>query len=48
MVYGSKAVLPTVLAFGAQRLMLKDIAEEETTRLEEIDTLEEERHYVVI
>jgi hypothetical protein len=42
-VYGSKVVLPTDLAFGAPRLLFKDIAEAEATQLKEIDTLEEER-----
>jgi hypothetical protein len=40
MVYGSKAVLPMDLEFGASMLRFKDVAE--ATRLEEIDTLEEE------
>jgi hypothetical protein len=48
MVYGSEAVLPVDLAFGAPRLTFKDIAEAEATRLEEIDVLEEERLNVVI
>jgi hypothetical protein len=47
MVYGSQAVLPADLAFGAPRLMFKDIAEE-ATRLEEINTLEEKRLNTVI
>jgi hypothetical protein len=41
-IYGSAAVLPTDLMFGAPRVMFKDITEAEGTWLEEIDTLEEE------
>jgi hypothetical protein len=41
MVYSSEVVLPADLAFGALRLMFKDLVEGEATRLEEIDTLEE-------
>jgi hypothetical protein len=48
MVYGSEAVLPSDLIFGAPRLTFKSIAEEEATRLEDIDILEEERLNVVI
>jgi hypothetical protein len=48
MVYGSEAVLPADLIFGAPRLTFKSIAEAEVTRLEDIDTLEEERLNVVI
>ena len=48
MVYGSKAVLPADLIFGAPRLTFKSIAEAEATRLEDIDILEEERLNVVI
>jgi hypothetical protein len=48
MVYGSEAVLPADLAFGAPRLTFKNIVEAEATRLEEIDVLEEERLNVVI
>jgi hypothetical protein len=48
MVYGSKAVLPTDLKFGAQRLVFENIVEAETTRLEDIDVLEEERLNTVI
>lgn len=43
MVYGSEAVLFADIAFGALRLMFKDIAKVKATRFEEIDTLEEER-----
>jgi hypothetical protein len=43
MVYGSEAVLPTDLIFGAPRLTFESIAEVEATRLENIDVLEEER-----
>lgn len=42
-IYGSAAVLPTDLMFGAPRVMFKDIAEAEETQLEEINTLEEEQ-----
>jgi hypothetical protein len=41
-VYGSEAVLPVDLAFGAPRLTFKGIAGAEATMLDEIDTLEEE------
>jgi hypothetical protein len=42
MVYGSEAVLPADLKFGAPRLVFESIAEAEATRLEDIDVLEEE------
>jgi transposase InsO family protein len=42
MVYGSEAVLPADLIFGAPRLNFENIAEAEATRLEDIDVLEEE------
>jgi hypothetical protein len=42
MVYGSEAVLPADLMFEASRLIFKNIAEAEATRLEDIDVLEEE------
>jgi transposase InsO family protein len=48
MVYGSKAVLPADLRFGAPRLVFENIAEAEATRLEDIDVLEEERLNTVI
>jgi hypothetical protein len=48
MVYGSEAVLPADLKFGASRLVFKSIAEAETTMLEDIDVLEEERLNTVI
>ena len=48
MVYGSEAVLPVDLIFGAPRLTFESIAEAEATRLEDIDVLEEERLNVVI
>jgi hypothetical protein len=48
MVYGSKAVLPIDLRFGAPRLIFENIAEAEATRLEDIDVLEEERLNTVI
>jgi hypothetical protein len=43
MVYGSEAVLPADLIFGAPRLTFENIVEAEATRLEDIDVLEEER-----
>jgi hypothetical protein len=43
-----EVVLPLDLAFGAPRLTFKDIAETETTRLEEFDVLDEERLEVAI
>jgi hypothetical protein len=43
MVFGSEAVLPADLRFGAPRLVFESIAEAEATRLEDIDVLEEER-----
>ncbi|XP_020400961.1 uncharacterized protein [Zea mays] len=48
MVYGSEAVLPSDLIFGAPRLTFKNIAEAKATRLKEVDVLEEERLNVVI
>ena len=48
MVYGSEAVLPADLKFGAPRLIFESIAEAEATRLEDIDVLEEERLNAVI
>jgi transposase InsO family protein len=48
MVYGSKAVLPADLKFGAPRLIFENIAEAEATRLEDVDILEEERLNMVI
>jgi transposase InsO family protein len=42
MVYGSEAVLPVDLRFGALGLVFESIAEAEATRLEDIDVLEEE------
>jgi transposase InsO family protein len=48
MVYGSEAMLPTDLIFGAPRLTFKSIAEAEATRLEDINVLEEERLNTVI
>jgi transposase InsO family protein len=48
MVYGSEAVLPADLIFGARILTFESIAEEEATRLEDIDVLEEEQLNVVI
>jgi hypothetical protein len=48
MVYGSEAVLPADLMFGAPRLVFENIAEAEATRLEDIDILEEERLNTVI
>jgi hypothetical protein len=43
MVYGSEAVLPANLIFGAPKLTFESIAEAEATRLEDVDILEEER-----
>jgi hypothetical protein len=43
MFYGSEAVLPADLKFGAPRLIFENIAEAEATRLEDVDILEEER-----
>jgi transposase InsO family protein len=48
MVYGSEAVLPIDLIFGAPRLTFESITEAEATKLEDIDILEEERLNVVI
>jgi hypothetical protein len=48
MVYGSEAVLPADLRFGAPRLVFESIAEAEATRLEDIDVLDEERLNTVI
>jgi hypothetical protein len=48
MVYGSEAVLPADLKFGAPRLIFENIAEAEATRLEDVDVLEEERLNMVI
>jgi hypothetical protein len=48
MVYGSEAVLPTDLIFGAPRLTFESIAKAEATRLEDIDVLEEERLNTII
>jgi hypothetical protein len=46
MVYGSEAVLPADLRFGAPRLIFENIAE--ATRLEDVDILEKERLNTVI
>ncbi|WVZ52172.1 hypothetical protein U9M48_003256 [Paspalum notatum var. saurae] len=48
MVYGSEAISPADLQFGAPRLAFKDIAEAEATRIEEIDLLEKEHLNSVI
>jgi hypothetical protein len=48
MVYGSEAVLPADLKFGAPRLIFESIAEAEATRMEDIDVLEEEQLNAVI
>jgi hypothetical protein len=48
MVYGSEAVLPADMIFGAPRLTFESIAKAEATRLEDIDVLEEERLNMVI
>lgn len=42
MAYGSEALLPANLVFGAPSVMFKDKAEEEAIRFEEIDTSKEE------
>jgi transposase InsO family protein len=47
MVYGSEAMLPVDLKFGAPRLIFESIAEAEATRLED-DILQEERLNTVI
>jgi hypothetical protein len=46
--YGSEAVLPADLIFGAPRLTFESIAKAEATRLEDVDILEEEHLNVVI
>jgi hypothetical protein len=48
MVYGSEAVLPADLRFGAPRLVFENIVEAEATRLEDIDVLGEERLNTII
>jgi hypothetical protein len=48
MVYGSEAVLPADLKFGAPRLVFERIAEAKATRLEDVDILEEERLNTVV
>jgi hypothetical protein len=48
MVYGSEAVLPADLRFGAPRLIFENVAEVEATRLEDIDILKEERLNTVV
>jgi hypothetical protein len=48
MVYGMEAMLPLDLIFGAPRLTFESIFKAEATRLEDINTLEEERLNVVI
>jgi hypothetical protein len=48
MVYGSEAVLPADLKFGAPRLIFENIAEADATRLKDVDVLEEERLNTVI
>jgi hypothetical protein len=47
-VYGLEAVLPADLMFGAPRLVFESIAQAKTTKLEDIDVLEEERLNTVI
>jgi hypothetical protein len=42
MVYGSEAIMPIDLIFGAPTLTFESIAEAEETRLEDINVLEEE------
>ena len=41
MVYGSEAVLPLDIAFGASRIQKYDEDEAETTQLTDIDSVEE-------
>jgi hypothetical protein len=48
MVYGSEAVLPADLKFGAPSLVFESIAEAEATRLEDVDILKEERLNTVV
>jgi hypothetical protein len=48
MVYGSEAMLPADLKFGAPRLIFENIAKAEATRLKDVDILEEERSNTVI
>jgi hypothetical protein len=48
MAYGSEAVLPVDLIFGAPRLTFENIAKAEATRQEDIDVLDEERLSMVI
>jgi hypothetical protein len=48
MVYGSEAVLPADLIFGASRITFESIAKAEATRLEDTNVLEEERLNTVI
>jgi hypothetical protein len=48
MVYGSEAVLPSDIIFGAPKLTFESIAEAKATGLEEVGILEEERLNVVI
>ena len=43
MVYGSEAVLPSVIAFGAPRIQNYDENEAEATRCTDIDSPEENR-----
>src|SRR5688500_12568536 len=43
MVYGSEAVLPADLKYGAPRLIFENIAESEATRIEDDDILTEEQ-----
>jgi len=43
MVYGSEAVLPLDIAFGASRIQKYDEDEAETTQLTDIDKVEEHR-----
>jgi hypothetical protein len=48
MVFGSEAVLPADLKFGAPRLIFENVAEVEASMLEDVDVLEEERLNTVI
>jgi hypothetical protein len=48
LVYGSEAVLPTDIAFGAPRIQFYEEGEAEQTRRVDLDSLEEQRLTVVI
>jgi hypothetical protein len=48
LVYGSKVVLPTDVAFGAPRIQFYEEGEAEQTRRVDLDSLEEQRLIVVM